>query len=156
MKLLGSTMTTNYKIQWKVQKSQWVSVLLTGAVGWLTLQGHDLVFLLVCLHRQVGQVLLHLSCHLSVFVQLLGVEKRAATYSLLVGAALHVQHVGVCAALTQWPDDGKSDRGRKREENDEEKQRWDEEKQSKIRPTGCGGNFKRSEKWKKCWWMSRR
>lgn len=79
---------------------------LTGAVGGLALQGHDLVLLLVDLHRQVGQVLLHLPGHLGVFVQLLGVEQRAAAHSLLVGAALHVQHVGVGAALTQRPNEG--------------------------------------------------
>lgn len=73
------------------------------------------MFLLVNLHRQVGQVLLHLSGHLSVFVQLLGVEKRAATYSLFMGAALHIQHVGVGAALTQRPNEG-LERGRKRRE----------------------------------------
>lgn len=88
-------------------------MLLTGAVGRLTLQGHDLVFLLVRLHCQVGQVLLHLPGHLSVLVQLLGVEKRAATYSLLVGAALHVQHVGIGAALTQRPDEEERERGRR-------------------------------------------
>lgn len=76
---------------------------LTGAVGGLTLQGHDLVFLFIRLHRQVRQVLLHLSCHLSVFVQLLGIEQGAAAHSFLVGAALHVQHVGVGASLTQGP-----------------------------------------------------
>lgn len=79
---------------------------LTRAVGRLTLQGHDLVLLLVRLHRQVGQVLLHLPGHLSVFVQLLGIEQRAAAHSLLMGAALHVQHVGVGASLTQRPDEG--------------------------------------------------
>lgn len=93
-------------------------VLLTGAVGGLTLQGHDLVFLLVVLHRHVGEVLLHLSGHLGVFVQLLSVEERAAAYSLLMGAALHVQHVGVGAALTQRPDEG---RGRGRKEMEEER-----------------------------------
>ena len=93
-------------------------MLLTGAVGRLALQRHDLLFLLVCLHRQVRQVLLHLSGHLSVFVQLLGVEKRAATHSFLVGATLHIQHVGVGAALAQRPDEEMREggRGRKREE----------------------------------------
>lgn len=89
------------------------AVLLTGAVRWLTLQGHDLVLLLVRLHRQVGQVLLHLSGHLSILVQLLGVEQRAATRSLLVSAALHVQDVGVGAALAQRPNGGRRERGRK-------------------------------------------
>lgn len=84
-----------------------VSVLLTRAIGRLTLQRHDLVFLFVYLHRQVGQVLLHLSGHLSIFVQLLSVEKWAATYSLLMGATLHIQHVGVGAALTQRPNEEK-------------------------------------------------
>lgn len=88
---------------------------LTGAVGRLALQRHDLVFLLVRLHRQVRQVLLHLSGHLSVFVQLLGVEKRAATHSFLVGAALHVQHVGVGAALAQRPGEEMTGGGRGRE-----------------------------------------
>lgn len=61
------------------------------------------MFLLVRLHRQVGQVLLDLTGHLSVLVQLLSVEQRAATHALLVGPAPHVQHVGVGAALTQRP-----------------------------------------------------
>lgn len=72
------------------------------------------MLLLVRLHRQVGQVLLHLSGHLSVLVQLLGVEERAATYSLLVGAALHIQHVGVGAALTQRPDEEEEEDRKKR------------------------------------------
>lgn len=80
------------------------------------------MFLLVDLHRQVGQVLLHLSGHLSVFVQLLSVEERAAPYSLLMGAALHVQHVGVGAALTQRPGEGK----RKREEEERREEREEE------------------------------
>lgn len=108
-----------------------VSVLLTGAVGWLALQRHYLVFLLVRLHRQIGQVLLHLSGHLSVFVQLLGVEKRAATDSLLMGAALHIQHVGIGAALTQRPNEWKAEGRRGKEEgkgkeDNEGRQRWDE------------------------------
>lgn len=77
---------------------------LTGAVGGLTLQRHDLMLLLIRLHRQVGQVLLHLAGHLGVFVQLLGVEQRAAADALLVATPLHVHHVGVGAALTQRPD----------------------------------------------------
>lgn len=79
---------------------------LTCAVGWLALQGHELEFLFVRLYRQVGQVLLHLSGHLSIFVQLLGIEQRAATHSFLMGASLYVQHVGVGASLTQRPDKG--------------------------------------------------
>lgn len=63
---------------------------LTRAVGWLALQGHDLVLLFIRLYRQVGQVLLHLSGHLSIFVQLLGIEQRAATHSFLMGTSLHV------------------------------------------------------------------
>lgn len=78
--------------------------LLTGVVRWLTLQGHNLVFLLIGLHCEVRQVLFHLPGHLSVFVQLLSVQEGAAAHSLLVGPALHVQDVGVGAALTQRPD----------------------------------------------------
>lgn len=70
------------------------------------------MFLLIYLHRQVGQVLLHLSGHLSVFIKLLGIEKRAATYSLLMGTALHIQHIGVGAALTERPDE-EEEEGRK-------------------------------------------
>lgn len=86
-----------------------MALLLTGAVGRLTLQGHNLMFLLVRLHHEVGQVLLHLPGHLCVLIQLLGVEERAAADSLLVGASLHVQHVGVGAALTQRPEKGKEE-----------------------------------------------
>lgn len=125
-------------------------MVLTGAVGRLTLQGHNLVFLLVRLHSQVGQVLLHLSGHLSVFIQLLGVEKRAATYSLLMGAALHIQHVGVGATLTQRPNEGgvsgrRRRGGREMKENIEERQ---EVGQSKQR--GRGLNLKMWEKRIKC------
>lgn len=63
---------------------------LTRAVGWLTQQGHGLVLLFIRLYRQVGQVLLHLSGHLCIFIQLLGIEQRAATHSFLMGASLHV------------------------------------------------------------------
>ena len=70
------------------------------------MQGEDLVLLLVCLHAQVGQVLLDLAGHERVLVQLLGVEQRAAANALLVGAALHVQHVGVGAALAEGPGGG--------------------------------------------------
>lgn len=64
---------------------------LTGAVRWLTLQRHDLEPLLVGLHLQAGQVLLHLAGHLGVLVQLLGVEQGAATDTLLVGPTLDIQ-----------------------------------------------------------------
>lgn len=76
---------------------------LTGAVGRLTLQGQDLDLLLVRLHVQVGEVLLYLPRHLRVLVQLLGVEQGAAPCTLLVRSSLHVQHVGVGAALAQRP-----------------------------------------------------
>ena len=71
------------------------------------MQGEDLVLLLVCLHAQVGQVLLDLAGHERVLVQLLGVEQRAAAHALLVGATLHVQHVGVGAALAEGPGGGR-------------------------------------------------
>ena len=67
------------------------------------MQGEDLELLLVRLHAHVGQVLLDLARHERVLVQLLGVEQRAAAHALLVGAALHVQHVGVGAALAEGP-----------------------------------------------------
>lgn len=120
-------------------------MLLTGAVGRLTLQGHDLVFLLICLHRQVGQVLLHLSGHLSVFVQLLCVEKRAATHSLLMGAALHIKHVGVGAALTQRPNEGKREGGRKgRRVMKKERRRGKERRKMKEKKeVGRGRNLQR-------------
>lgn len=66
------------------------NVSLTRAVGWLTQQGHDLVLLFIRLYRQVGQVLLHLSGHLSIFVQLFSIEQWAATHSFLMGTSLHV------------------------------------------------------------------
>lgn len=120
-----------------------VSVLLTGAVGWLTLQGHDLVFLLICLHRQVGQVLLHLSGHLSVFVQLLSVEKRAAAHSLLMSATLHIQHVGVGAALTQRPNEGKREGGRKgRRIMRKERRRGEEDNEEGEERSGMWKEFK--------------
>lgn len=81
---------------------------LTGAVGRLTLQGQDLDLLLVCLHVQVGEILLHLSRHLRILIQLLGIEQRAAPCALLVRSSLHVQHVGVGAALAQRPAKKKS------------------------------------------------
>lgn len=89
-----------FLLQCKKTRSLTVRVLLTGVVRRLTLQGHDLVFLLIGLHCEVRKVLFHLPGHLSVFVQLLSVQEGAAAHSLLVGPALHVQDVGVGAALT--------------------------------------------------------
>lgn len=106
--------------KWK--NSFWQSLLLTGVVRRFALQGHDLVFLLICLNSEVGKVLLHLSGHLSIFIQFLGIQKRAAAHSLLVCAALDIQHIGVGAALTQRPKEvtiedgeGKNEERRRRE-----------------------------------------